>query len=174
MSPRRRRLIADQQQMQDLAFADRRFSFRGEGDPADEYHLMLSVPGIARLGDGSLRLRSVHRCVAYLHLDYPRRPPQLTWLTPIFHPNILGPERNGGVCIGLWSASESLADLVKRLASLVSYASFNTDDALDHDAAAWVRAAGMRPGEPLDGLIARSGAGRDALDFDLRPARGWS
>jgi hypothetical protein len=86
-------------------------SFRTEGDPPDVYHLLIATPGLVRDGAGGLTTRRVHRCVAYLHLDYPRRPPVITWLTPVLHPNILPPERNGGVCIGAWSAGESLADL---------------------------------------------------------------
>ena len=86
---------------------------------------MLNGPGLALSGDGQLTVRNLHRCDVYLHLDYPRRPPVVTWLTPIFHPNILGPERNGGVCIGSWSAAESLADLCVRLRDLVTYRSVN-------------------------------------------------
>ena len=55
-------------------------------------------------------------------------------MTPVFHPNLLGPERNGGVCIGHWSASESLADLVSRLLDLVTFRSVNPHDALDVEA----------------------------------------
>jgi ubiquitin-protein ligase len=70
----------------------------------------------------------------------------VTWLTPIFHPNILGPERNGGVCIGSWSAAESLADLCMRLRDLVTYRSVNADDALNLDAAGWVLRNEVVPG----------------------------
>jgi len=128
-------------------------SFRTEGDPPDVYHLLISAPGLARGGEGQLTVRRVHRCSAYLHLDYPRRPPVVTWLTPVLHPNILPPERNGGVCIGAWSAGESLADLVRRLVDLVSYRAFNVDDPLDPAVAEWVRRAGIEPGDDLAALV---------------------
>ena len=79
----------------------------------------------------------------------------LSWLTPILHPNILPPERNGGVCIGAWSAGESLADLVERVVDLVGYRSFNVNDALDPATAAWLREAGIEPGEDVTELAAK-------------------
>jgi ubiquitin-protein ligase len=131
-------------------------SFRTENDPPDTYHLLIAVPGLARAASGDITVRGIHRCTAYLHLDYPRRPPVLVWATPIMHPNILPPERNGGVCIGAWSAGESLADLVRRVTDLVAYRAFNVDDALDLDAADWVRARSVAPGP--DALVVLAGA----------------
>jgi ubiquitin-protein ligase len=98
-------------------------------------------------------VRSVHRASIYLHGEYPRRPPVITWETPIIHPNILGPERNGGVCIGMWSASESLADLMRRLVDLASYRSFNPADALDIEAARLVTDLGLEPGVDLHEVV---------------------
>lgn len=151
MSPRSRRLLSDLRQMQELADGGD-VSFRIDGDPPDVYHLMLSGAGLAPGSDGQLTVRELHRCDIYLHLDYPRRPPVVTWLTPIFHPNILGPERNGGVCLGSWSAAESLADLCVRLRDLVSYRSFNTGDALNTVAACWARRNDVRPGGEVQAL----------------------
>lgn len=145
MSPRSRRLLSDLRQMEELA-ATGKLTFKSKGTPPDMYELMLNVPGIALDGEGGLATRGLHRCDIYLHLDYPRRPPVVTWLTPIFHPNILGPERNGGVCIGNWSAAESLADLCMRLRDLVTYRSVNADDALNLDAADWVLRNEVLPG----------------------------
>jgi hypothetical protein len=113
-------------------------AFRTEGTPPDFYHVMITGAGLALDAEHRLAVRDLHRCDAYLHRDYPRRPPVITWLTPIFHPNILGPDRNGGVCIGSWSAAEGLADLIVRLRNLVTYRAFNADDALNPRAASWV------------------------------------
>jgi ubiquitin-protein ligase len=127
-------------------------TFRTEGNPPDVYHVMLTGSGLALGDDGQLTTRNLHRCDIYLHLDYPRRPPVVTWLTPIFHPNILDPERNGGVCIGSWSAAESLADLCMRLRDLVTYRSINAQDALNLDAASWVLHNDVKPGADVRGL----------------------
>jgi ubiquitin-protein ligase len=80
----------------------------------------------------------------------------LTWRTAIFHPNILSGNRNGGVCLGGWSPAETLADLCIRLAEMIQYKNYNTDDPLDLQAAAW--AAQNRAHFPIDGrpIISRS------------------
>jgi hypothetical protein len=135
--------------MSDLRFmgeyADRGdFMFQAEGQVPERYTVMITAKGLA-LADGELKVRETHRFDVYLHRDYPRRPPVITWLTPVFHPNLLGPERNGGVCIGKWSASESLADLCVRMGDLVSYRSFNCEDPLDREAAAWLKDRSIQP-----------------------------
>jgi ubiquitin-protein ligase len=154
--------MADLGHMNELMAQSAAVSFRAEGDPPELYHVMISAPGLARDENGRLRLRNVHRCAIYLHSDYPRRPPVVTWLTPILHPNILGPDRNGGVCLGSWSPSESLADVVRRLVDLVSYRAFNASDALDNDAARWIIKLGVEPGVDVQSLL--YGPGADATE----------
>ena len=148
MSPRSRRLLSDLRQMEELAGSGG-VTFRTEGNPPDVYHVMLNGLGLTPNGTSELKVRNLHRCDIYLHLDYPRRPPVVTWLTPIFHPNILGPERNGGVCLGSWSAAESLADLCIRLYDLATYHSMNAEDALNVEAASWVRRNDVKPGDDV-------------------------
>lgn len=156
--------MADLDQMNELADRTPVLSFRVEGNPPETYHLMINTTGLALGATGEIALRRVHRCTMYLHIEYPRRPPVVTWLTPILHPNILPPERNGGVCLGFWSASESLADLVTRLIDLVRYRSFNADDALDKSAAAWVKRRGVEPGVDLEALVRAEHATAAAID----------
>jgi len=152
VTPRDRRLISDLRQMEALAERGA-IDFRADGNPPEAYHLMLHAPGVS-VREKVLARRETHRCDVYLHRDYPRRPPVVVWATPVFHPNLLGPDRNGGVCIGSWSASEGLGDLVERLIGLVSWRSVNPDDPLDRDAAAWVKERGFEPGVEIDRLIA--------------------
>jgi Ubiquitin-conjugating enzyme len=140
--------------MNELVLRSSEIDFRAEGEPAENYTVMFSVPGLGLDRAGMPVLRTVHRCSIYLHRDYPRRAPVISWLTPVYHPNLLGPERNGGVCIGAWSASESLADLVQRLAELVSFRSYNVNDALDKKAAAWVRKSGIPRGADVETWLA--------------------
>lgn len=153
MSPRSRRLLSDLRQMEEVAGSDSGgVTFRTDGNPPDVYHVMLNGSGLAIGGDGQLAVRNLHRCDIYLHLDYPRRPPIVTWLTPIFHPNILGPERNGGACIGSWSAAESLADLCVRLRDLLTYRSINVGDPLNLDAANWALRHHVQSGDDIQEL----------------------
>lgn len=148
MSPRERRLVADQAELSALA-EERNWELTALGDPAESYRLTIKAPGVALDGDGSPTLIGEHRFSVYLHTDYPRLPPIVQWLTPIFHPNILPPDRHGAVCIGSWSPSESLADLVARLVDLATYRAFNLGDVLNPAAADWARSRDLSPGQPL-------------------------
>jgi ubiquitin-protein ligase len=163
-SPRHRRLVADLHQMNQVADQVSAISFRADGDPPEVYDVMFNAVGLARDDLGDLTLRRIHRCTVYLHSDYPRRPPVLTWLTPIFHPNILPPERNGGVCLGAWSASEGLGDLVRRVLELVCYRSFNIADALDTRAASWVALARVARGSDLAAVVRGAGYSADTAE----------
>ena len=54
--------------------------------------------------------------------------------SPVFHPNI-DPQK---ICIGdHWSAGQSLAQLVVRVAEMISYQSYNVKSPLNAKAAAW-------------------------------------
>ena len=153
MTPRARRLVSDLRSMESLAEMGT-IAMQGEGAPPDRYRVMFNVAGL-HLVDSKATVRETHRCEIYLHRDYPRRPPVVTWESPVFHPNLLGPERNGGVCLGSWSASESLGDLCLRLRDLVSYRSFNCADALNNDAAEWVTRERISPGLDLRSVEGR-------------------
>jgi len=79
-----------------------------------------------------------HELEIYLHKDYPRRPPALKWMTNIFHPNILSPQKNGGVCIGSWTAAETLDNLCLRIGEMLQFKNYSLFDPLDVEAANWV------------------------------------
>jgi ubiquitin-protein ligase len=105
------------------------------GDPPDSYAVRFSAASLAP-GDAGMPVPVHHHQVRlYCHLEYPRRPPVVTWETPILHPNIISPQRGGAVCLGPWSASEGLADVCRRLIRMARYDLVNTTDALDPDAA---------------------------------------
>jgi ubiquitin-protein ligase len=148
MSPRERRLRADRRDLDELAVkAGVRYSC--EGDPPDRYLIAFEADGLAPGVGGRPELQREHRVACYLHLDYPRHAPLLVWQTPIFHPNILGPERHGAVCLGSWSPSESLADLCRRLIELAAWRSFSVADALDPAAAEWATQHEIEPGRDV-------------------------
>jgi len=165
LNPRERRLSADLFKMREISSGDT-LTFDAQGNPPESYEVELKAPGLA-LDGRRLVERKRHRFKVYLHRDYPRRPPVVTWQTPVYHPNLLGPERNGGVCIGAWRASESLADLMNRLINLVTYRSFSLDDALDTDAASWVKRSSLAPGFDIHevlGIEVREPAERPAIE----------
>jgi len=154
IKPRDRRLCADRREVGELAEQLEHLSFICEGDPPDRYLFSFTAEGLGPSSDGGVDRRTEHQVACYLHLDYPRHAPLLVWQTPIFHPNILGPDRHGAVCLGSWSASESLADLCRRLIDLATWRSFSLTDALNADAGRWAAERGMRPGSRVEEALA--------------------
>lgn len=152
MSPRHRRLVADMADLDALAQQQPLF-YTASGDPPDRYQVRIDVNGLERDSRGQVHIRDNHEFGIYLPIDYPRKPPAIAWQTPIFHPNILGPDRNGAVCLGSWAPGEGLADLCRRLMRMVTYEMFNVEDALNTEAGEWVRERGLEPGtEALDAV----------------------
>lgn len=90
-------------------------------------------------GNSAPSLSNRHELEIYLHKDFPRRPPALKWLTEIFHPNILPPAKNGGVCIGWWTPAETLDQLCIRIGEMLQYKKYNLNDPLDETAAEWIK-----------------------------------
>jgi ubiquitin-protein ligase len=58
--------------------------FVTRNDPPDEYLVTFTCRGMI----DSERTADEHVAKIYLHVDYPRLPPKVTFLTPSFHPNI--------------------------------------------------------------------------------------
>ena len=69
--------------------------------------------GVANSLVGKVELVHRHEVIVNLGAAYPRMIPQLTWQTPIFHPNI---SNNGVVCLGgygtHWVPSLTLSKMV--------------------------------------------------------------
>src|SRR5262249_29167510 len=93
-----------------------------------EFHVPALVPGEEN------EIGMLHRAEVFLPMDYPRRPPICRMITPVFHPNI-DPQK---ICIGdHWSAGQSLAHLIVRIAEMLCYQSYNVKSPLNAKAAAW-------------------------------------
>jgi ubiquitin-protein ligase len=135
MNPRIRRLQNDHEQVQRL-FANHPVVslVSAEGSPPEKYTFEIKVAGLVPVGAEGFSRTDVHRAEVLLSLDYPRRPPFCRMVTPVFHPNI-DPQK---ICIGdHWNAGQSLAQLVVRIAEMISFQSYNTKSPLNAYAAAW-------------------------------------
>jgi ubiquitin-protein ligase len=136
MQARIRRLRADYDQIQN-AFNAHPFIriISVEGEPPEKYTVELKVVGLIELDNtGDVHTQAVHCAEVFLPLDYPRRPPFARMITPVFHPNI-DPQK---ICIGdHWSAGQSLALLITRIAEMICFQSYNVKSPLNAKAAAW-------------------------------------
>lgn len=137
---RLRRLLADWEGMKRLAAESPLLTISWTKAPSELYVVTYRCKGLVKSPEsGQLVITAFHQCEIYLHANYPRQQPHLTWLTEIFHPNILSHSRNGGVCIGNWTPAESLPSLCLRIGKMIQYRSYNPNDPLDLEAAEWAR-----------------------------------
>jgi ubiquitin-protein ligase len=135
MQPRLRRLNADHEKVVALFGNHPHIRLvQTEGNPPDKYTFEFHVNSLVPGADDSVHVYKVHRAEVFLQLDYPRRPPFCRMTTPVFHPNI-DPQK---ICIGdHWSAGQSLAQLIVRIAEMLCYQSYNVKSPLNAKAAAW-------------------------------------
>ena len=135
MQARLRRLQADYEQVRSLFTVHPYVQLlQAEGTPPDKYTFAFSVQGLVPAGGDAFTPGTAHRAEVFLPLDYPRRPPFCRMITPVFHPNI-DPQK---ICIGdHWSAGQSLAQMVVRIAEMICFQSYNLKSPLNAKAAAW-------------------------------------
>jgi ubiquitin-protein ligase len=135
MNPRIRRLQSDHQQVVKAFGKHPVISLVSvEGTPPEKYTFEFRVAGLTPQGEEGFLRAETHRAEVFLSLDYPRRPPFCRMITPVFHPNI-DPQK---ICIGdHWNAGQSLAQLIIRIAEIISFQSYNTKSPLNARAAAW-------------------------------------
>lgn len=137
MSIRLRRLAADYEKVLQYFRSDSRIRLLEViGDPPERYQFEYIVTGLQEnLVTGELKRSNSFIVEIHLPGSYPRMAPQCKMKTPSFHPNI-APH---AICIGdHWAAGESLADLIIRIAEMISFQSYNLKSPLNGKAAEWV------------------------------------
>ena len=87
---REERLAAELEVMRALAKQSSILQFESEGDPPTKYTITLRGRGIERASSyrTDVEYSDRHECEIRLDYGFPERPPDVRWLTPIFHPNI--------------------------------------------------------------------------------------
>jgi ubiquitin-protein ligase len=84
MSIHEDRLRREHTYMEELRRASSLIDFVARGNPPDDYLVTFHCHGMIAAD----RMGSEHVAQIYLHAEFPRQPPQVTILTPSFHPNI--------------------------------------------------------------------------------------
>lgn len=133
------RLKKELEHMEILRSRSEFIDFIAAGDPEhpDRYTVTFTCKGLIEK-NGVLFTSEDHRVLIYLHKQYPNIQPQITWMTPIFHPNILDRK----VCLGRsWSPAMWLDDLCLELGAIIQYKTFNLDDPLNGYASGFIRLA---------------------------------
>lgn len=140
-SPRIRRLRADRKALEQLKSESSVFDFVARGEIPDTYTLLFRGTGVWR-PDQASPVQFAERHEVYLRLGaaYPRMMPELTWRSPIFHPNI---SASGVVCLGgygtYWVPSLALDELCTMLWDMIRYANYDPNSPYNRDAAIWAK-----------------------------------
>jgi ubiquitin-protein ligase len=140
-SVRDKRLQNDYEKMRELREKSPFIDFKVEGNPPEKYIVTFTCKGLVKKGERIVN--SIHHMVEiYLPVEYPTKSPQLTWLTPIFHPNILGNDHKwhpGKVCLGGWTPSQFLDELCIKLGEMIQYKNYGLFSPLNTEAAVWAK-----------------------------------
>jgi len=137
-SPRTRRLHNDLAALDRLRSQSSVFRFSTQGDPPQQYLILLKGKGLWR-DRGKIKVLETHRVEIKLGASYPRTMPEIRWVTPIYHPNI---SEIGMVCLGgygtHWVPSVQLDELCIMLWDMVRYHNYDIRSPYNRDAALWV------------------------------------
>lgn len=139
---REERLRADFEAIEALKQASTILDFDAEGDPPDRYQVTFKGKGIRQStgADESIEFVTLHRCELRLPFSYPAQPPDIRWLTPIFHPNVSFSGFIELTEVGLpWDPDVGLDAVCERLWDVARLAFVNIDESTNYAAQGWFR-----------------------------------
>jgi ubiquitin-protein ligase len=140
-SERETRLRAELEALQLLKQQSSVFDFESGGDPPDRYTVSFRGKGVVRDSSSSAQAEPVeiHRCDVRLPYSYPERPPDIRWLTPIFHPNVSISGFVNMRDVGLhWDKNVGLDAVLERLWDVARLAYIDADKATNFAARNWM------------------------------------
>lgn len=113
------------------------FAAESPDAPPEKYMIKFNCTGLWRREDGVITDAPYHMMQVVFGVDYPSRPPTFVWLTPIWHPNLKRPY----ICLEgrPFAVGWTLDLIVQEIGRLVTYQSYNVNDPLNSEAAAWAR-----------------------------------
>lgn len=151
-SSRDERLLADFELLRALKRQSTILDLEFTGEPPDRYTLIFHGKGLYResAAEAQVEFLELHRCDLRLPYSYPERPPDVRWLTPIFHPNISFSGFLNLKDIGLpWDNSIGLDLVCERLWDVARMAYVELPLATNYSAKSWFESShGLRM--PLD------------------------
>jgi hypothetical protein len=134
------RLNADREALAALAAASSIFTFDFSGDPPDRYTLTFRGQGLARDTSAASDVTTVdlHQIDLRMPYSYPASPPDIRWLTPLWHPSVSFSGFVNLADVGLVWTKELPIDVVcERLWDVARGAFFNPDRAANFAAKNW-------------------------------------
>jgi len=140
-TPRHRRLRSDFRAIVQLRDESTILDFSPYGNPPEAYLIRFHGRGLWKPENSSEILgSSTHEVSISFGANYPRQIPDMTWRSPIYHPNI---SASGVVCLGgygtHWVPAVGLDDLCLMLWDMIRYQNYDIESPYNREAAAWVR-----------------------------------
>lgn len=114
------------------------------GNPPSSYRVTYHVSGLM-WDETAADAKPIdeHIVDIYLPFGYPKKQPNCTMRTPVWHPNI-----GDYVCIGdYWSAGVTLVDIIAHIGDMIQYRTYNLRSPVNKAAASW--AAGRTKSFPI-------------------------
>jgi len=135
MNIRMRRLARDYEKvLAELAGSEFVKVVAVSGNPPSSYRVTYQLNGL--MWDdlsGDAKPIGEHVVEIYLPIGYPKKQPNCTMRTPVWHPNI-----GDYVCIGdYWCAGVTLVDIIAHIGDMLQYKTYNLHSPVNKAAAAW-------------------------------------
>jgi ubiquitin-protein ligase len=141
---RQDRLHADREALSAVAAASTIFSFSADSDPADRYTLTFRGKGLARQASSAsdIVLIELHQIELRMPYAYPASPPDIRWVTPLWHPNVSFSGFVNLSDLGLaWSEDLPIEVVCERLWDVARAAYANVDKVSNYAAKGWFERA---------------------------------
>ena len=155
---RKQRMAAELECLRALKKGSSILDFESTGDPPDHYTVVFRGRGICRVlpSRSEVEWLDLHRVQIRLPHAYPERPPDIRWITPIFHPNVSFSGYINLTDVGLpWERDLGLDVICERLWDVARMAFVDLAKATNYAAKSWCE----------------NQKGRLALPADPRPLR---
>lgn len=160
-NPRTQRILDDIKALEALREASSIFDFvQGDGDPPKQFTLIFHGKGLKRDRTQESERAEVeeHRCELRLGYGYPEQPPELRWITPIYHPNITYSGFVQLKCLGLpWEKAIGLDVVCERVWDAARLAYFDLKQAVNYNAKDWLESQLSELTLPVDPRPLRDG-----------------
>jgi hypothetical protein len=167
------RLNADRELLAALDAASTIFSCEVTGDPPDRYTLTFCGKGLGRDASASSEVAPVemHQIDLRLPYSYPASPPDIRWITPLWHPNVSFSGFVNPADIGIvWTKEVPLDLLCERLWDVARLQFMNLAKATNYAAKNWYEKENTFP-LPLDTRPLRDGGGMRSASNVIRYER---
>lgn len=140
MNFREERLKSDREALAALSAASTIFSFQASGQPPDRYTLTFRGKGLSRDGSsqGDVIVVELHQVDLRMPYSYPTSPPDIRWLTPIWHPSVSFSGFVNLADTGLnWTSDLSIDVVCERLWDIARAEFVNPPKAANYAAKTW-------------------------------------